>query len=86
MQGRVFQADHYAMVDIDPDFVSKPTSIQHNNSFASSSFMGGSGSIADRTGTVVKTIKMEEELMQLREQKTELLMAKSNLYEKLNAE
>lgn len=86
MAGRSFQADHYAMVDIDPDFAKQQTTISHSRSFANSSFMGHGGSVAERTGTQVKTIKIEEELMQLREQKTELLMQKSNLYEKLSAE
>ena len=34
---------------------------------------------------MVRNLKIEEELMQLREQKTELLMTKSNLIEKLVA-
>ena len=90
MAGRVFQADHYAMVDIDPEFVGpKTSSVFHSSSFAGQASMvqhGGGGSVADRTGTMVRNMKIEEELMQLREQKTELLMTKSNLIEKLVAQ
>ena len=92
MAGRVFQADHYALVDIDPEFVgpkSSGSSVFHSQSFAGQSSMvqqASGGSVADRTGTMVRNLKIEEELMQLREQKTELLMTKSNLIEKLVAQ
>ena len=81
------------MVDIDPEFMGpKNSSVFHSSSFAGgnqsvvqNTTSGGSGSVADRTGTMVRNMKIEEELMQLREQKTELLMTKSSLIEKLVA-
>ena len=91
MAGRFFKEDNYAMVDIDPEFMGpKNSSVFHSSSFAGNSSVvqntgGGSGSVADRTGTMVRNMKIEEELLQLRETKTELLMTKSSLIEKLVA-
>ena len=86
MTGRYMQADHYTMVDIDPHFEGpKNSSVFHSQSFAgSNSVVQGVGSVADRTGTIVRSMKIEEELMQLRELKTELLLAKAGLAEKLD--
>lgn len=65
MAGRYMHADNYTMVDIDPEFSGpKTSSVFHSQSFAgSSSVVQGVGSVADRTGTIVRSMKIEEELM-----------------------